>query len=41
MKPVSRFSAVGSSGETRKKSIEKLRRFFDRIVGLYSEDEAA
>jgi len=41
MKPVSRFSAAGRNGEKRKKVIEKLQRFFDRFVGLYSEDEAA
>ncbi|MGP5634620.1 type I restriction endonuclease subunit R [Corynebacterium casei] len=41
MKPVSRFSAAGRNGEKRKKVIEKLQKFFDRFVGLYSEDEAA
>lgn len=41
MKPVSRFSAAGRNGEKRKKVINKLQRFFDRFVGLYSEDEAA
>ena len=41
MKPVSRFSASGRNGEKRKKVIEKLQRFFDRFVGLYSEEQAA
>ncbi|MDN6350069.1 MAG: type I restriction endonuclease subunit R [Yaniella sp.] len=41
MKPVSRFAAGGSNGEKRKTVIEKLKKFFDRFVGLYSEDKAA
>src|SRR5699024_2652792 len=39
MKPVSRFSAVGRNGEKRKNVIEKMQKFFDRFVGLYSANE--
>src|SRR5699024_9922225 len=41
MKPVSRCSAAGRNGETRKKVIEKLQRFYDRFVRVSAEDEAA
>lgn len=41
MKPASRFSAARRNNEKWKKVIEKLQRFFDRFVGLCSEDEAA